>query len=311
MNVGVENPVAAIAEGLFHRTGIAGVYIRTERYERVIESLNRAISELREDGTEVLRFPPVMSRRQLDAAGYVRNFPQMLGGVCCLGGHVEASPTPEKASELSRLSSSVADGAAEWDDTIRASELVLTPAACYPVYPLAAGRGKVSRGGIRFDVLSDCFRREPSPYFDRLQSFRMREYVCVGEGADVLAFRERWMPRAKALADRLGLTYHIERASDPFFGRMGKLMALSQIEQALKFELLVPIYSIERPTACMSFNYHMDHFGHAFGLDVEGGGHAHTGCVAFGLDRLALALFVTHGLDFAKWPASTRETLHV
>ena len=88
-------------------------------------------------------------------------------------------------------------------------------------------------------------------------------------------------------------------------------MALSQIEQALKFELLVPIYSIERPTACMSFNYHMDHFGHAFGLDVEGGGHAHTGCVAFGLDRIALALFVTHGLDFENWPASARKTLHV
>ena len=40
--------------------------------------------------------------------------------------------------------------------------------------------------------------REPSRHLDRLQSFRMREYVCVGSPDDVSDFRERWMVRAKA-----------------------------------------------------------------------------------------------------------------
>jgi hypothetical protein len=31
--------------------------------------------------------------------------------------------------------------------------------------------------------------------------------------------------------------------------------------------------------------------------------------VAFGLDRLALALFATHGLDLQAWPVVVRETL--
>jgi hypothetical protein len=31
--------------------------------------------------------------------------------------------------------------------------------------------------------------------------------------------------------------------------------------------------------------------------------------VAFGMDRLAVAMFHTHGTDFAKWPASVREML--
>jgi hypothetical protein len=35
----------------------------------------------------------------------------------------------------------------------------------------------------------------------------------------------------------------------------------------------------------------------------------HTGCVAFGMDRLALALFATHGLDTAGWPDGAREAL--
>ena len=77
-------------------------------------------------------------------------------------------------------------------------------------------------------------------------------------------------------------------------------MAMSQVEQALKFELLVPVHSDEEPTACMSFNYHRDHFGTTWNLcDTNPAQIAHTGCVAFGIDRLALALFATHGVESA------------
>jgi hypothetical protein len=47
----------------------------------------------------------------------------------------------------------------------------------------------------------------------------------------------------------------------------------------------------------MSFNYHRDHFGTAWNLHNKSGAVMHTGCVAFGMDRLALALFATHGLE--------------
>jgi seryl-tRNA synthetase len=103
----------------------------------------------------------------------------------------------------------------------------------------------------------------------------------------------------------------MDHASDPFFGRGGKLMAMSQVEQALKFELLVPVRSAEEPTACMSFNCHRDHFGAVWSLQTESGEVAHTGCVAFGIDRLALALFATHGLDLPHWPVTTRKALMI
>ena len=45
----------------------------------------------------------------------------------------------------------------------------------------------------------------------------------------------------------------------------------------------------------MSFNYHKEHFGEVWGLHNAAGEVLHTGCVAFGMDRLAVALFVTHG----------------
>jgi hypothetical protein len=81
------------------------------------------------------------------------------------------------------------------------------------------------------------------------------------------------------------------------------------VEQSLKFKLLIPVRSAEQPTACTSFNCHRDHFSATWGLHTEDGEAAHTACVAFGMDRLALALFATHGLDLALWPQRTRQSL--
>jgi seryl-tRNA synthetase len=86
-------------------------------------------------------------------------------------------------------------------------------------------------------------------------------------------------------------------------------MAVSQLQQSLKFELLVPIRSAEDPTACMSFNCHLDHFGAIWDLRNAVGDISHTACVAFGIDRLAIALFRQHGLDAQKWPAPVRGAL--
>jgi seryl-tRNA synthetase len=101
----------------------------------------------------------------------------------------------------------------------------------------------------------------------------------------------------------------VEIANDPFFGRAGKLLAMNQRESALKFELLVPVCSEEKPTACVSFNYHEDHFGQVFEIHLADGRRAHTACVGFGLERITLALLKHHGLDPARWPAATREVL--
>jgi hypothetical protein len=59
----------------------------------------------------------------------------------------------------------------------------------------------------------------------------------------------------------------------------------------------------------MSFNNHRDHFGTAWNLRDSAGQPVHTGCVAFGMDRLALALFATHGVELERWPAAVRREL--
>ena len=55
----------------------------------------------------------------------------------------------------------------------------------------------------------------------------------------------------------------------------------------------MPITSAEKPTAVVSTNYHLDHFGVPFGIKTADGAVAHSACVGFGLERIALALFKT------------------
>jgi seryl-tRNA synthetase len=294
-----DDPLAPIAPALFRPLGADGVYARTALYEGIIERLTAFISRDRDARAEVLRFPPVMSRRQLEKSGYLKSFPNLLGCVCALHG---SETTIRAAAERY-------ENGGDWTSSLAASDLVLSPAACYPLYPLVASRGRVPGGGLIFDVAADCFRREPSRSLDRLQSFRMREFVRIGRPEEITAFREGWMVRARQLAEELALPYSVDVATDPFFGRVGQIMAVSQIQQSLKFELLIPYYATAKPTACMSFNYHREHFGQVWGLQDSLGEPAHTGCVAFGMDRLAVALFANHGLDVGRWPASARRAL--
>jgi len=292
-----ESELDSLTRFLLLPSPVGGVYARTGLFEQIIEGVSLFITRHREPETQILRFPPVMSRSQLEKSGYLHSFPHLLGGVSCLQGD---------EAEVH----AVVDGP-DWVSELSATELVLSPAACYPVYPMAASCGRVPAKGLLFDVASDCFRHEVTHEMGRFQSFRMREFVCIGTPEQVLEFRTRWVFLAQRMAKLLGLEHRIAPASDPFFGRAGRLAAMSQLQQSLKFELLVPLRSEEEPTACMSFNCHRDHFSTVWQLLTENGDKAHTGCVAFGLDRLALALFKTHGLDLAKWPPLVRENLSI
>jgi seryl-tRNA synthetase len=107
----------------------------------------------------------------------------------------------------------------------------------------------------------------------------------------------------------IGLPAYVAPANDPFFGRGGRMLAANQREQELKFEIVVPICSTEKPTPIMSFNYHQEHFATTFGIATSDGQTAHTACLGFGMERIVLALLKTHGLEPAVWPSAVREKL--
>lgn len=287
-----------VSHGLLVPSGVPGLFGRGAMFERVVEGFDRFVTASgAADRPEVLRFPPVINRRDFERSEYLKSFPNLCGSVHSFGGG---------EADHHALLHAVEQGG-DWTRGLEATDVVLTPAACYPVYPSAAGT--LPAGGRLFDVSSYCFRHEPSADPARMQMFRMHEYVRLGQPADVEAFRDAWLERGLEMLHAVELPARSVVANDPFFGRAGRMLAANQREQSLKFELVVPICSEEKPTAIVSCNYHQDHFGSLFGIRTAAGAPAHTACVGFGLERIALALFRTHGLDPERWPARVRATL--
>lgn len=291
---------ALVEAGLLIPTGVQGLFGRSGQFERVVDALDALITRLGADQqAEVLRFPPAMSRTEFERSEYLKGFPQFAGTVhsFCGGEH-----------EQQRVLQCLERGE-DWTEYQKPTYVVLTPAACYPVYPVVARRGPLPEEGRVVDAFSYCFRHEPSLDPTRMQLFRMREYIRLGTPTQIQAFRSEWMERGTRMIDMLELPNSIDLANDPFFGRGGKIVARSQREQNLKFELLIPIESDDRLTACLSFNYHTDHFGLLWGIKTSGNSVAHTGCVGFGLERLTLGLFRHHGFDIEKWPKTVCDVL--
>jgi seryl-tRNA synthetase len=144
----------------------------------------------------------------------------------------------------------------------------------------------------------------------RMQAFRMHEFVHAGTRRSALSHRDDALVRLLAMLRALELDVEDVPANDPFFGRTGRILASNQRHQALKFEIVTPVYGDDvPPTAIASANFHEDHFGSAFGIFDAAGGTARTACVGLGMERTLIALFARHGMTIAEWPAAVRSTL--
>jgi seryl-tRNA synthetase len=244
-----------------------------------------------------MAFPPVIDRTILEKVHYLDSFPHLCGAVhSFFGNAIEALALAERAKE-----------GGNWGELLGQSSVVMNPAACYPVYPMLTGT--LPEGGRLITMTNWVFRHEPSPEPTRMQSFRVREWVLAGTPSQVVEWRDMWLQRGLSLLRSLGLPAESDVATDPFFGRGGKFLAQAQKAQQLKFEVLVPVISRENPTAVCSFNFHQDHFSSTFGIRTADGEVANTACLGFGLERVTMALFKTHGFVPADWPQEVRARL--
>ncbi|GAC47036.1 amino acid--[acyl-carrier-protein] ligase [Gordonia aichiensis] len=289
--------------GLLVPTGIDGLYGRGGVFEDIIEgidSLARSAGGAAHaaDGLQRFRFPPVFPRASFEKTDYIASFPNLTGAISTFtGGNKE-----HRALLADR------EAGHPWDGHLASAGTMLVSAACHPLYSTLGDT--VPDNGIRADVYGYCFRHEPAIDPARMQAFRMHEFVYVGNAEGAEAHRDGWIGRAMSVLESIGLDAEAVPANDPFFGRAGKMLASNQLQENLKTELVVRIYGdLDDGTAVVSCNCHREHFGENFAITTPDGEYAHSACVGFGMERIALALLSTHGLDVSEWPSEVRARL--
>lgn len=282
--------------------GLDGLYGRGAVFERIVEGIDRIVAakgqQVHGDAAALLRFPPVYSRDAFEKTDYIASFPHLTGAI----GTFSGDNKDHRALLTDR------DAGRPWDGHLSPAGTMLVSAACHPCY--ATLPPVLPTAGQLLDIYGYCFRHEPAIDPARMQAFRMHEFVFVGSPEDAQRHRDSWIGHGMAILEWLGLDACAVPANDPFFGRAGAMLATNQRDENLKTELTVRLYGdLDDGTAVVSANCHRDHFGETFGLSTADGSVAHSACVGFGMERIALAMLATHGLDPAVWPAALREGL--
>jgi hypothetical protein len=145
----------------------------------------------------------------------------------------------------------------------------------------------------------NCFRNERgNRSATSLDCFDMREIIFVGPRARVEGQLQRACKWATALLSEIGLPFRLETAFDSFFdpamavARGYQMMSGSKIECRAELE---PGASV----ALGSINAHGASLLDGLELQVESDPLV-SGCMGFGLERLALAMLQASGGDFAR-----------
>lgn len=190
----------------------------------------------------------------------------------------------------------------------------VTPATCYHVYQSLEGQTVRAPGQV-FTASGRCARYESTNMvgLDRLWEFTMREMVLVGGEQWVAEMRQKGMDAFIGLVEEWDLECTVETANDPFFAPVYATKTFWQSQGGLKYELR---FAVEpgpggrpRTISCGSANLHEGFFGQTFHLALPGGEPVFTGCVALGVERLALAVFTQHGLEPGRWPTALRDAV--
>jgi seryl-tRNA synthetase len=266
----------------------------------LIEYFDRRAREMaREFQATARTFPSLIGADVLDRCRYLKNFPSSLNLVAHLR---------EDHGVLQDFARSV-----QWNgdqlvfdrDAASSVECLLSPSVCFHWYMWL--RDSKLSGPCAITALGKCFRYESSNLtgLERLWDFQMREIIFVGPAEYVLKNRNVLVELSTSFLDELGLAYEISTATDPFFVDSYAVQAAYQQGFELKYELLAPLPYSGKKLAVGSINYHQDFFGRSFAIETPEG-PAHTGCIGFGYERLALAFLSQYGTEADKWPDAVR-----
>jgi len=249
------------------------------------------------------RFPTLIPARDLERVNYFRAFPHSLSFATHLRSDLDV------IDNFSQHACTNEEGLNIAMDSFARIQTLLSPAVCYHLYFMLADK-PLADGELCATAVSNCFRYESSNLqsLERLWNFTMREVIFVGGKEYVLNNREEARRIVEEKFARIGLAYKVETANDPFF--IGEFkQAIFQSAFQLKYEIKARLPFKNSTLAVGSYNYHQDFFGRRLNITLPDGSPAQTGCVAFGLERIAYAFLCQYGPERDNWPTFVRKAV--
>jgi seryl-tRNA synthetase len=280
-----------------------GIYTLGPLVAGLIDYFESRFLELADSFSAVpYRFPTLISAKYLDRVNYFKAFPHSLSFVTHLREDLE------NIDHFAQHTHWEGEGLNAKPESFSKIEALNSPAVCYHWYFSLADR-KLITDHLVATAVGQCFRYESSNLtsLERLWNFTMREIIFIGHGDYVLEQRETGRQRMEKILEEIGLAYQVESANDPFFIGEFRKQAAFQSAFQLKYEIRASLPFSGKTLAVGSYNYHQDFFGRNLNITLPDDSPIHTGCIAFGLERIAYAFLAQYGLDKDQWPLAVRE----
>jgi seryl-tRNA synthetase len=239
-------------------------------------------------------FQPTLPAKSLVENGYISSFPQHPLFVANVFRNIKNINTLSKDAKEKPINSMH-----QWlDDRIDTHKQILSPTVCYHCFETLRNQ-TIPVDGSLYTAIAPCHRHESRNIsgLSRLQTFTMREIIFFGSEDYVETNRNEIQDHCKSYFIDLGLKFRIVTASDPFFTSGAEAKRIYQSALALKYEIQTYLPHSDTWISVASFNNHQQSLVVPYKIGFDSNSDLHSGCVGYGYERLAYALYSQFGCD--------------
>ena len=252
------------------------------------------ISFALEIGAIEQHFQPTLPAKSLVENGYIASFPQhplFVANVFRGINNIKALSKDAKEKSINLIH--------KWlDEKLDTHKQILSPTVCYHCFETLRNQ-TVPVDGALYTAIAPCHRHESRNIsgLSRLQSFTMREIIFFGSDDFVEMNRNEIQEHCKSYFIELGLKFRIVTASDPFFTSGAESKRIYQSALALKYEIQAYLPHSDIWISVASFNNHQQSLVTPYKINFDSNSDLYSGCVGYGYERLAYALYSQFGCD--------------
>ena len=272
-----------------------GIFVYKEPISKLIKFLDYSIVKFFSQPFKAQEeiYPNSIKIESLIKTNHVNSFPEHLLFNCHLLEDIETINHFVKSSDKSEYLSK--------KNILSKIKLIQNPSTCYHCY--ASKENQYFDKNQTFTAVSKCNRYEASNHskIGRMQEFSLREVIFLGSPDFIKKTRFKTIKLLNKFVSEWMIEGELITANDPFFTNDFETKASFQLSFDMKYEYKAKLPYQKNSLAIMSSNIHGTTFSKNFNLKSKKN-IIHTGCLGFGLERLALAIIAQHGYKSNNWP---------